>query len=122
MNTDFGSKARHLGRVLLLAASLAPSAGAIGFGAPVRMTSTTGWNGGAGVWVGEGCPTLVDWDKDGLLDILIGQRSMTDRAAADNTVPADVAIWKNVGTASIPDFCYQGVLSADAIAIKVPSG
>lgn len=50
----------------------------------------------------EGSPGVVDWDGDGLLDILLGE--------ADS---GNIWFYKNIGTKSSPIFEKKGTLNAD---------
>ena len=53
-------------------------------------------------------PFLVDWNADGMLDLLVG----TNHNA--------IVWWKNTGTKSTPDFRYQGFVQADGDRLQVP--
>ena len=56
-------------------------------------------------------PFMVDWDGDGLNDLLVGQFS-----------PGKVSFFKNVGTNTVPVFEFQNFLQADGVDISVSAG
>jgi hypothetical protein len=56
-------------------------------------------------------PFMVDWDGDGLNDLLAGQFS-----------PGKVRFYKNVGTNNDPVFEFQNYLQADGSDITVSAG
>ena len=56
-------------------------------------------------------PFMVDWDGDGLNDLLVGQFS-----------PGKVSFFKNVGTNTVPVFQFQNYLQADGSDITVSAG
>lgn len=56
-------------------------------------------------------PFMVDWDGDGLNDLLVGQFS-----------PGKVSFFKNVGTNTVPVFEFQNYLQADGSDISVSAG
>ncbi len=56
-------------------------------------------------------PFMVDWDGDGLNDLIVGQFS-----------PGKVRFYKNVGTNTEPVFEYQHFLQADGSDITVSAG
>ncbi len=58
-------------------------------------------------------PAVADWDKDGLIDLVIGYSS-------NNT--GYVAVYRNVGTKTAPEFSSSGtILKADGNVISVGS-
>jgi len=65
----------------------------------------------------EGKATIVDWDGDGLVDLLLGERIPSSEIS--NTI---VTIWKNSGTATIPAFAKDTSLNADGSPINVECG
>ena len=56
-------------------------------------------------------PFMVDWDGDGLNDLLVGQFA-----------PAKVRFYKNVGTNRNPEFTFSNYLQADGADISVSYG
>jgi len=56
-------------------------------------------------------PFMVDWDVDGLNDLLVGQFS-----------PGKVSFFKNIGTNQDPEFTFSYYLQADGadIAVLIP--
>lgn len=68
-------------------------------------------------YVFEGKPTVVDWDGDGLVDILFGER-MPSAEASDATV----SFWKNSGSKTNPSFSDFNNIEADGSEIKIEVG
>ena len=56
-------------------------------------------------------PFMVDWDGDGLTDLLVGQFS-----------PGKVSFYKNIGTNQAPEFTFSNYLQADGADISVSAG
>ncbi|MCK5116868.1 MAG: hypothetical protein KAR44_09730 [Candidatus Aegiribacteria sp.] len=56
-------------------------------------------------------PFMVDWDVDGLVDLLVGQYS-----------PGKVSFYKNIGTSGNPVFTFSNYLQADGSDIAVSYG
>ncbi|MCK5117742.1 MAG: hypothetical protein KAR44_14190 [Candidatus Aegiribacteria sp.] len=56
-------------------------------------------------------PFMVDWDVDGLVDLLVGQYS-----------PGKVNFYKNIGTNENPVFTFSNYLQADGSDIAVSWG
>lgn len=56
-------------------------------------------------------PCMVDWDGDGLTDLLVGQFS-----------PGKVRFFKNIGSNQNPQFTFTGYLQADGSDISVSAG
>ncbi len=56
-------------------------------------------------------PFMVDWDGDGLDDLLVGQFS-----------PGKVSFYKNIGTSGNPVFTFSNYLQADGVDIAVSAG
>jgi len=56
-------------------------------------------------------PFMVDWDDDGLTDLLVGQ-----------FFPGKVCFYKNVGTNQDPVFTFSNYLQADGSDISVSAG
>ena len=54
---------------------------------------------------------MVDWDNDGLTDLLVGQFS-----------PGKVSFYKNIGTNQNPEFTFSNYLQADGQDISVSAG
>ncbi len=79
----------------------------IGFRPPFIVKSD-----GANLLVGSMAdPWMVDWDGDGLKDLLVGMFS-----------PAKVRFFKNVGTAETPEFTAMHYLQADGADIALTAG
>ena len=56
-------------------------------------------------------PFMVDWDADGVTDLLVGQFS-----------PGKVSFYKNIGTNQDPIFTFSNYLQADGVDISVSAG
>ncbi len=56
-------------------------------------------------------PFMVDWDSDGVTDLLVGQFS-----------PGKVSFYKNIGTNQAPEFTFSNYLQADGSDISVSAG
>ena len=56
-------------------------------------------------------PFMVDWDGDGLTDLLVGQFA-----------PGKVSFYKNIGTNQEPEFTFSNYLQADGSDISVSAG
>ncbi len=56
-------------------------------------------------------PFMVDWDSDGLKDLLVGQFS-----------PGKVSFFRNIGTSQNPEFTFSNYLQADGTDISVSAG
>jgi len=56
-------------------------------------------------------PFMVDWDRDGLTDLLVGQFS-----------PGKVSFFQNIGSNQNPEFVFSGYLQADGSDISVSAG
>jgi len=56
-------------------------------------------------------PFMIDWDGDGLDDLLVGQFS-----------PGKVSFYKNIGTSGNPVFTFSNYLQADGVDIAVSAG
>ena len=56
-------------------------------------------------------PFMIDWDGDGLDDLLVGQFS-----------PGKVSFYKNIGTSVNPVFTFSNYLQADGVDIAVSAG
>lgn len=56
-------------------------------------------------------PFMIDWDGDGLTDLLVGQFS-----------PGKVSFYKNIGTNQNPVFTFSNYLQADGSDIAVSAG
>ena len=56
-------------------------------------------------------PFMVDWDSDGLTDLLVGQFS-----------PGKVSFYKNIGSNQVPVFTFSNYLQADGSDIAVSAG
>ena len=56
-------------------------------------------------------PFMVDWDGDGLNDLLVGQFS-----------PGKVSFYKNIGSNTDPVFTFSNYLQADGSDIAVSAG
>ena len=56
-------------------------------------------------------PFMIDWDGDGLNDLLVGQFS-----------PGKVGFYKNIGTSGNPVFTFSNFLQADGSDISVSWG
>lgn len=56
-------------------------------------------------------PFMIDWDGDGLDDLLVGQ-----------FVPGKVSFYKNIGTSGNPVFTFSNYLQADGVDIAVSAG
>ena len=56
-------------------------------------------------------PFMVDWDGDGVTDLLVGQFS-----------PGKVSFYKNIGTNQVPEFTFSNYLQADGSDIAVSAG
>ena len=56
-------------------------------------------------------PFMIDWDGDGLNDLLVGQYS-----------PGKVSFYKNIGTSDSPIFTFSNFLQADGSDISVSYG
>ncbi len=56
-------------------------------------------------------PFMVDWDGDGLSDLLVGQ-----------FYPGKVNFYKNIGTSQDPEFTFSHFLQADGSDIDVSAG
>lgn len=56
-------------------------------------------------------PFMVDWDGDGLNDLLVGQFS-----------PGKVSFYKNIGSNQDPVFTFSSFLQADGSDISVSAG
>ena len=56
-------------------------------------------------------PFMVDWDGDGVTDLLVGQFS-----------PGKVSFYKNTGTNQNPVFTFSNYLQADGSDISVSAG
>lgn len=69
-------------------------------------------------FVFEGKPTVTDWDNDGLVDILFGERM----PSSDQTSNSTVGFWKNSGTISNPSFSDAGNIKADGSDISIEVG
>lgn len=67
----------------------------------------------------EGKPTVVDWDGDGLVDILFGERIPVPKS---DTTMAFVTLWKNTGTKTEPEFSKADTLKADGDYLCVGVG
>lgn len=65
----------------------------------------------------EGKATVVDWDNDGLKDILFGER-----VPSSETSNSNVGFWKNSGTQTNPSFSDAGNLEADGSTISIEVG
>ncbi len=81
----------------------------ITFGEPVDLSSE--------YYSSEGKPTVIDWDGDGLFDILFGER-----VPGSSLSFAQVGYWRNTGTAAEPQFVDVGDLQADDAPISVECG
>ncbi|MCK5840673.1 MAG: hypothetical protein KAH31_00785 [Candidatus Sabulitectum sp.] len=56
-------------------------------------------------------PFMVDWDCDGVTDLLVGQFS-----------PGKISFYKNTGTNQNPEFSFSYYLQADGADIAVSAG
>ena len=56
-------------------------------------------------------PFMVDWDVDGITDLLVGQFS-----------PGKVSFYRNIGTNQVPEFTFSYYLQADGVDIAVSAG
>ncbi|MCK5131771.1 MAG: hypothetical protein KAR40_06410 [Candidatus Sabulitectum sp.] len=56
-------------------------------------------------------PFMIDWDTDGVTDLLVGQFS-----------PGKVRFYKNIGTNEAPEFTFSYYLQADGADIAVSAG
>jgi hypothetical protein len=56
-------------------------------------------------------PFMVDWDNDGLNDLLVGEFTL-----------GKVSFYKNTGTNQAPVFTFSGYLQADGADISVSYG
>ena len=56
-------------------------------------------------------PFMVDWDGDGLTDLLVGQFA-----------PGKVSFYKNIGSNQNPEFTFSNYLQADGADISVSAG
>lgn len=56
-------------------------------------------------------PFMIDWDGDGLNDLLVGQ-----------FYPGKVCFYKNIGTSGNPVFTFSNYLQADGVDIAVSAG
>lgn len=65
----------------------------------------------------EGSPTVIDWDEDGLKDILFGERMPSGDVSNSN-----VGFWKNSGTSTEPSFSDVGNIKADGSDINIEVG
>jgi hypothetical protein len=93
--------------ILLLLIALLASADIPGFREPVILQAD-----GVNIDVGViSDPFMVDWDGDGLKDLLVGQFS-----------PGKVSFFKNIGTAGNPEFTFSNFLQADGTDIAVSAG
>lgn len=84
---------------------------AISFESPVKLHEVD--------FTFEGKPTVVDWDGDGLVDILFGERIPVP---ASDTTMAFVTLWKNTGTKTDPSFSKTDTLKADGKPLCVGVG
>lgn len=57
-------------------------------------------------------PLLTDWDRDGDLDLLVGQKGASEYSS-------DIGIWKNNGTPSAPVFVRTGSVSVGGSSTPV---
>lgn len=74
--------------------------------APVRLTADGGLID-TGKDVGHAGPLLVDWDQDGLPDLLV------------SSFRGSIRFFKNVGTRSEPVFAEKEPLAAGGVPIRI---
>ncbi len=56
-------------------------------------------------------PFMVDWDGDGVTDLLVGQFA-----------PGKISFYKNIGTNQVPEFTFSNYLQADGSDISLSAG
>lgn len=56
-------------------------------------------------------PFMIDWDNDGLKDLIVGQ-----------FFPPKISFFKNIGSSENPEFTFSGFLSADGEEIELTYG
>lgn len=72
----------------------------------------------------EGKPTVADWDGDGLVDILFGERVPERQVVqrTDRLANAQVSFWKNSGTTTQPSFGNSGKIKVNGSELAIPVG
>ena len=93
--------------LLLLVVPLLASAGVPSFLEPVKIQAD-----GTDIDVGLiADPFMIDWDADGVTDLLVGQ-----------FVLGKVSFYKNIGSNEAPEFTFSYYLQADGADIAVSYG
>ena len=73
----------------------------------VRLTTTDGEPIDSGAHNGHSGPRLVDFDRDGVLDLIVG------------TYHGRLQLYRNVGSAGEPRFADVGLLEVDGEPVKL---
>lgn len=96
---------------LVLFFSASPAAAQLELGTPITIQDS-----GADLWVqGYSVPSYVDWDADGLKDLIVGE-------GGGGFINGLVRIYRNVGTAEEPAFAGFDYAVADGQTLVWPAG
>ena len=93
---------------LLFMATSAATAGAVELASPVRLNAG---DGPIDVDIGHAAPYVVDWDGDGVRDLLVGQFG-----------EGKLRIYRNVGTNEDPRYDTFEWFQAGGDVARVPTG